>query len=152
MAVEVCYKRKQRRTREDREFTTKYESLTFSISHREFWKYSWCFFYNFNFGKIFIWLNNTNKMPERSIEYILLTSLIAKEYFVPGGSLFWRAYQLLTFFFCLAHTISLSYRFLSSSSWMHAEFMKSVDLMIFRQGLLQKSPYEYYRFVNPWVK
>lgn len=137
MAVEVCYKRKQTTTREDREFITKYEYLTFSNSHTEFWKYSWCFCYNFNLWKIVIWSNNTNKMPGRAIECILLTSLVAEEYFVPGGSLFWRAYQLQTFF-CLPHTISLSYRYLSSSSWIPAEFMNSVDLMVFRHGLYGK--------------
>lgn len=69
------------------------------------------FCYNFNLGNIFVRSNNTNKMPERSIESILLTSLITKEYFVPGGSLFWKVYQRQTFF-CLPPTISLSYKFL----------------------------------------
>lgn len=51
------------------------------------------FCYNFNLWNIFIRSNNTNKMPERSTESILLISLIGKEYFVPGGSLFWGVYQ-----------------------------------------------------------
>lgn len=88
MAVEVCYRRKQKTTtkRENSSQNTNHSHCLSAIQNSGNTLDVFC--YNFNLGKILITSNNTNKMPGRGIESILLTSLTAKEYYVPGGSLF----------------------------------------------------------------
>lgn len=86
-------------------------------------------------------------MPERGIEFILLTSLVAKEYFVPGGSLFSKVYKLQTFFFFAHPTQSL---WATSFQVQVVEFLRNswtvyISWYSGKASMAKKNSYEDYR-------